>query len=221
MVYSATYRVLVADSQQIYARGLVAALLDEPDIVASVGPVEPSRLVAAAIDADADVVVLGIDADSSAALVACMRLSQGQPGIRVVVVSGAQNRPELADIVRAGATGMFTRTASIADAVATVRAALSGRSRLAPDVAARLMGELAAATRRADARAAPGGLTARELDVLRLVGDGLPNRDVAAKLHISENTVKNHMRSVHEKLGVRTRTEAVVTAVRTGLLGLR
>ncbi len=221
MAESALYRVLVADSQQVYARGLVAALSEEPDLEAQLGPMEPERLVAAAIDSDAEVVVLGLEADSNEALIACTRLRRRAPGIRVVVVADAAHQPDLAEIVRAGATGMFSRTAAVSDAVATVRAALGGRSLLAPEVASKLMGELALAMRRADARSAPGGLTGRELDVLRLVADGLPNRDVAAALHISENTVKNHMRSVHEKLGVRTRTEAVVTAAREGLLGLR
>jgi two-component system NarL family response regulator len=88
-------------------------------------------------------------------------------------------------------------------------------------MAARLMGELSAALRRADRHGASESLTRRELQVLTLVADGLPNRAVASELHISENTVKNHMRNVHEKLGVHTRTEAVVKAARDGLLGLR
>jgi DNA-binding NarL/FixJ family response regulator len=95
----------------------------------------------------------------------------------------------------------------------------AGASLISPAVASRLLDELALATRRNDVLGEGAGtLSRRELDVLRLIAQGLNNKAIAASLYISENTVKNHVRSIHEKLQVHSRMEAVVRAVREGLL---
>lgn len=180
----------------------------------------PEQLVSEAAQARADVVVVGLATPAADMLTAIRELIQLRPVARVLVIVDVRPGLDLAEIARSGVMSVVSRTATPQEALDAVRQTLAGKQRVAGDIAATLMEELAVTSGRSQAKNLPNGLTHRELEVLQLVGDGLPNRDVARKLHISENTVKNHMRSIHEKLGVKTRTEAVVTAAREGLFGI-
>lgn len=212
-------RVLVVDELPLFAGGMAAALGGRADVRVEPGPGDPSRLATAAIECDAAVAVVGIRGNATEWLQACARLRRRHAGVRLVVLVEPGAGVDVGDIVRTGALGLLLRSADASQLDAAVTAALSGRSWVAPEVAGAMMRALSTAFAKGDANAVAGGLSARELDVLRLVAEGMSNRDVAARLHISENTVKNHMRAVHEKLGVSSRTEAVVTAARDGLLG--
>lgn len=214
------HAILVVDPVPLYARGMHAALADEPAFAVEVASPDPAKLVGAATSCDADVVVVGIRGEANEWLRACARLRRRQPRARVIVLADPGLGLDMSDVVRAGVTGVLLRSATEAEVVAAVHATLAGRSLIAPEVASAMMSALSAAVSRVDARSSAGGLSARELDVLRLVAEGMSNRNISARLHISENTVKNHMRRIHEKLGVRSRTEAVVAAVKAGLLGL-
>ena len=141
--------------------------------------------------------------------------------MRVLVVASAASTADLAGAVRAGANGVLARESTPEELVGAVRTVAEGRTLLSAEMAATLLDEFASLVRRADGQEpGPARLTARELDVLRLVAQGLNNRAIAERLFISENTVKNHVRSIHEKLQVHSRTEAVVRAVRDGLLAI-
>jgi two-component system NarL family response regulator len=101
-----------------------------------------------------------------------------------------------------------------------VRQVHAGHSLLSPVVASKLVSEFAAMSKRADERAMRPNLTAREIEVLRLASDGLTNRQIGRRLGISENTVKNHIRNILEKLHLHSRMEAVLYAVREDLIDL-
>ncbi|MGB2970164.1 MAG: response regulator transcription factor [Candidatus Nanopelagicales bacterium] len=212
-------RVMVADYQPLVARGLVATLAADPGIDVFESSADPVALVADALEWAPELVLLGVPRNSASVMRAAGELSQQVPGVCLIVITDTDRELDVVTMVKVGVTGVLARGAPIADVLMTVKQGLLGRSTLSGDVANRLLTQVAAASRLSGPMPA-GALTARELEVLRLVADGMHNRDVANQLHISENTVKNHMRSVHEKLGVRTRTEAVVTAARQGLLGL-
>lgn len=213
-------RVYVADPQPLVTEGLMSLIDGMDGCEAILGSIDPQILPASAADSAADLVVVGIGTRPERLLAAIGLLKSTRPGVRVFVLTDPHEPVAASDLIAAGVTGVASRFAPVAEVMDGIRHALAGRSLLAADMAGRLVSELANAVRVGGAKAS-GGLTRRELDVLQLVADGLPNREVADQLHISENTVKNHMRSVHDKLGVRTRTEAVVTAARKGLLGLR
>lgn len=210
-------RVFIADPQPLAARGLVAILADEPDLIVTSGSPDPRVLADEVIAFGPDLVVLGLPADPAETLAVAARLGRRSP-LRMIVLAEATPQFDISKMLRAGITGLLSRDASLVEVQQLIRESLAGRAVAPSQVASRLLDELAVAVRRADARLLSSSLTTRETEVLRLVADGLRNRDVANALHISENTVKNHMRSIHEKLGVGTRTEAVVTAVREGLL---
>ena len=185
----------------------------------SLGVERPGNL-ALGIPVVVPVVVLGVTSDMAAALEVAQTALQADETARLIVLLDPQTNFEAADLIRLGISSVISRDASLDEVVLAVRQVLAGQKSLDGEMASRLIAELTVAVRRADHGKRDGGLTKRELQVLTLVADGLPNRDVANRLHISENTVKNHMRSVHEKLGVRTRAEAVVKAAREGLPGI-
>lgn len=220
-------RVVVADSAPLFRRGAVAALEEAPGIVV-VGDVDDAdglrRLLdddpSAGSDAVPDVVLLDAWLGGEG-VSTCAEIAAGHPEVRVLVVASAAVPVDLATVVGAGATGYLAREATAEELVEAVLTSAEGRALLSPDVATQLLDELATLVRRRDgapASVAGARLTGRELEVLRLVAQGLNNRTIAEQLFISENTVKNHVRSIHEKLQVHSRMEAVVRAVRDGLL---
>lgn len=219
---SATSRanVLIVDPQPLVARGLASLLREEVGVNAFTSSGRKELLAAELTDYRPVVVALGVGRDLDTALGLAKIVLEAEGDMRLIVLLDARSELSAADFVRFGMSSVISRDASLDEVVFSVRQVLAGQKALDGQMASRLIAELSAAVKHTDQVRRDGGLTRRELQVLTLVADGLPNREVAQSLHISENTVKNHMRSVHEKLGVRTRTEAVVTAAREGLLGL-
>jgi DNA-binding NarL/FixJ family response regulator len=130
---------------------------------------------------------------------------------------------DLYEAIKAGANGYLLKEISVEEVAAAIHAVMQGQSLISPSMASKLLTEFNALARRAaerDELPAPV-LTARELEVLRLVARGMSNKDVADQLFISENTVKNHVRNILEKLHLHSRMEAVMYAVRKGLLDPR
>ena len=127
---------------------------------------------------------------------------------------------DLYEAIKAGATGYLLKEISIDEVATAIRAVAGGQSLISPSMASKLLTEFATLIKRDnDPKHAPvPRLTDRELEVLRLVARGLNNKDVAKQLYISENTVKNHIRNILEKLQLHSRMEAVVYAVREKLL---
>jgi two-component system NarL family response regulator len=127
---------------------------------------------------------------------------------------------DLYEAIKAGAAGYLLKEISIDEVSNAVRAVHQGQSLISPSMASKLLNEFASMVKRQDDRAQLPGprLTDRELEVLKLVAKGLNNRDIGQELFISENTVKNHVRNILEKLHLHSRMEAVVYAVREKLL---
>jgi len=127
---------------------------------------------------------------------------------------------DLYEAIKAGATGYLLKEISIEEVASAVRAVQTGQSLISPSMASKLLTEFATMVKRSDEReqVPTPRLTDREMEVLRLVARGLNNRDIAKALFISENTVKNHVRNILEKLQLHSRMEAVVYAVREKLL---
>ena len=128
---------------------------------------------------------------------------------------------DLYEAIKAGATGYLLKEISIDEVASAVRAVYDGQSLISPAMASKLLTEFALMAKRSNERSQQvptPRLTERELEVLKLVARGLNNRDIAKELFISENTVKNHIRNILEKLQLHSRMEAVVYAVREKLL---
>jgi two-component system NarL family response regulator len=145
------------------------------------------------------------------------------PHVKILMLTISDEEADLYEAIKAGASGYLLKEISIDEVADAIRSVSAGQSRLSPSMAAKLLQEFAAMSKRAaEARQLPAPrLTDREMEVLRLVAQGLNNRDIAKELFISENTVKNHIRNILEKLHLHSRMEAVVYAVREKLLEIR
>jgi DNA-binding NarL/FixJ family response regulator len=211
-------RVVVADRQPLFRRGVADVLADEPDLLV-VGECDNGTAVLDLVGRTrADVVLLDLRIPGGG-VEACAMLHDVRPDAGVVVLTDADDDAELAGAVRAGARGYLLKDTTPREMVEAVRAVAAGSSLLSPAMAGRLLDEFAVLVRRQDGSTeGTGSLSRRELEVLTLVAQGLNNRSIAEALFISENTVKNHVRNIHEKLQVHSRMEAVVRAVRDGVL---
>jgi two-component system NarL family response regulator len=211
-------RVLVVDRQPLFRRGVAEVIAGQRDL-ALVGETDDGRLALELVRRTrADVVLLDLGVPDGG-VEACAKLRDARPEVRVVVLAHADDDADLAGAVRAGARGYLLKDTTPEELVEALRAVAAGNSLLSPAMASRLLDEFAVLVRRNEgATEGSASLSRRELEVLTLVAQGLNNRAIAERLFISENTVKNHIRNIHEKLQVHSRMEAVVRAVRDGVL---
>ncbi len=203
-------RVLVIGSDPLVRGGIAAMLADRPDIAVAGGAADAEDIVGAAESSGADVVVWDLGSDLPLAV---ERLSATVRALAPVVAL-LGDASAAAQAWAAGARGLLHRDTPPERLAAAVVAVAEGATVLDDDAADALL-------RRTSPGAGPvEPLTPRELGVLRLLAEGLPNKAVAAQLEVTENTVKFHVNAIFGKLGVQSRTEAVVRATRLGLIPL-
>lgn len=216
----APIRVLLADDYQIYRHGLRMILELEEDIVV-VGEVSGAAdALTAAVELDPDVVVLDIYFPDGSGVAVCRQLSARLPRTQVLILTASVDDTDLVEAVKAGAVGYLLKDIATDQLPRSVRLAAAGQPQVSPALASALMGEFSAVVRGLPAGDSEpiGELTDREREVLGLVARGWSNRRVAEELFIAENTVKNHVRNILDKLQLRSRTEAAMYAVRGGLI---
>ena len=154
---------------------------------------------------------------------ACRAIKEAVPSAKIIMLTVSDEEADLYEAIKAGASGYLLKEISIEEVADAIRAVHAGQSLISPSMASKLLNEFATMVKRRDERAQVPGprLTERELEVLKLVAQGLTNREIADQLYISENTVKNHVRNILEKLHLHSRMEAVVYAVREKLLDIK
>ena len=213
-------RVLVVDDHALFRRGLEMVLGQEPDI-AVVGEAgdgaEALELASALLP---DIVLMDVRMPRRSGIEACSAIKDVVPSAKIVMLTISDDEADLYEAVKAGASGYLLKEISIDEVAAAIRSVAGGQSLISPSMASKLLAEFAMMIKKGDERQqvpAPR-LTDRELEVLKLVARGLNNRDIAKELFISENTVKNHIRNILEKLQLHSRMEAVMYAVRERLL---
>jgi DNA-binding NarL/FixJ family response regulator len=213
-------RVLIVDDHALFRRGLQMVLEQEPDIDV-VGEAEDGvQALARATETAPDIVLLDVRMPGGGGIDACATIKAAVPSCKIIILTISDEEADLYEAVKAGATGYLLKEISIDEVASGIRAVHGGQSLISPAMASKLLHEFRALVERGDGREqlpAPR-LTEREMDVLRLVAKGMNNRDIARQLFISENTVKNHVRNILEKLQLHSRMEAVVYAVREKLL---
>jgi DNA-binding NarL/FixJ family response regulator len=215
-------RVLVADDHALYRRGLEMVLSAEPDIEIVGEAGDGAEAIQQAAELLPDVVLMDLRMPRRSGIEACSAIKEVAPTTKIVILTISDDEDDLFQAVRAGANGYLLKDVPGEQIADGIRAVHGGQSLISPSMASALLSEFAAISRRTGTRAhlpAPQ-LTDREMQVLRLVGRGMANRDIAHELFISENTVKNHVRNILEKLQLHSRMEAVVYAVRENILDL-
>ncbi len=209
-------RVLLADDHPAVRAGIRQFLERDPSIEV-IAEAENGEEALALIDRHRpDVVILDLRMPGLSGLEVLRRLHAEHPEIRVLVLTAYDDDPYIFAALRAGARGYLLKTAGPEDLIRGIRMVHAGRSVLDPGVAERLVEELG----RPEAGGGPERLTERELEVLRLAARGLTNRAIGFQLGISERTVHSHLINIFAKLGVSTRTEAVLKAIRLGWISL-
>ena len=167
-----------------------------------------------------DVVLLDIRMPKRSGIEACLAIKEAVPSAKIIMLTVSDEEADLYEAVKSGASGYLLKDSSIEEVAQAVRVVADGQSLISPSMAVKLIDEFKQMSR-PERDHVPGlRLTERELEVLRLVAKGMNNREIAKQLFISENTVKNHVRNILEKLQLHSRMEAVMYAVKEKLLDL-
>jgi DNA-binding NarL/FixJ family response regulator len=207
-------RVLLVDDHQLLRQAVRRALEDAGmEVVAEAG--DGSEAVRLASELNPDVVLMDVSMPVLDGVEATRRIHAANADLPVLMLTMHGEDSQRREAIVAGASGFLTKDASMQDVVRTVQQAAGGDVALSPELATSILSEL----RTPDLRTSP--LTPREEEVLQLIADGLSTTEVAKQLFISGKTVKNHLASIYEKLDARDRTQAVLAAVRIGIVRLR
>ena len=215
-------RVLVVDDHALFRRGLEMVLEQEPDIEVVGEASDGAEAVERATDTTPDVVLMDVRMPKRGGIDACSSIHEVVPSAKIIMLTISDEEADLYEALKAGAMGYLLKEISIEEVATAIRAVHGGQSLISPSMASKLITEFASMSRRSEDRqqVPTPRLTDREMEVLKLVAKGLNNRDIAKELFISENTVKNHVRNILEKLQLHSRMEAVMYAVREKLLDI-
>ena len=215
-------RVLVADDHALYRRGLEMVLSQEDDIDIVGEAADGAEAIRKVEELLPDVVLMDIRMPRRSGIEACTAIKDVVPSTKIVILTISDEESDLYEAVRAGANGYLLKDVPGEEIAAGIRAVAGGQSLISPSMASKLLSEFATMIKKNEERPQlpVPRLTDRELQVLKLVARGMANKDIAKELFISENTVKNHVRNILEKLQLHSRMEAVVYAVRERILDL-
>ena len=215
-------RVLIADDQALFRRGLYVVLGTEDHIDVVAEAENGEEAVAKVEELAPDVVLMDVRMPRINGIEAARRIRDLSPSTRILMLTVSDEEDDLYEAIKAGANGYLLKEISVEEVAEAIRAVVQGQSLISPSMASKLLSEFNSLAKRAEERQqfpAPT-LTSRELEVLKLVAKGMSNREIADTLFISENTVKNHVRNILEKLHLHSRMEAVIYAVRERLLNI-
>jgi DNA-binding NarL/FixJ family response regulator len=215
-------RAMIVDDHALFRRGLEMVLDSEPDIELVGQASDGAEAVEKAAESLPDIVLMDIRMPRSSGIEACRAMKEAAPSAKIVILTISDEEEDLFEAIRAGASGYLLKDIPLDEVAGAVRAVYGGQSLINPSMAGKLLTEFATLAKRDDeerAQELPAPrLTEREMQVLKLVARGMNNRDIAKELFISENTVKNHVRNILEKLQIHSRMEAVMVAVREKLI---
>jgi two-component system NarL family response regulator len=215
-------RVLIADDQALFRRGLYVVLGTEDHIEVVAEAENGAEAIARAEDLVPDVVLMDVRMPRVNGIEAARQIRELCPSTKILMLTVSDEEDDLYEAIKAGANGYLLKEISVEEVAEAIRAVVQGQSLISPSMASKLLNEFNSLAKKAEERQqypAPA-LTSRELEVLKLVAKGMSNREIAEELFISENTVKNHVRNILEKLHLHSRMEAVIYAVRERLLDI-
>ncbi len=207
---SDSIRVLVADDHAVVRAGIVALLSAEDGIDVVDEAVDGEQAVELAVTLRPDLVVMDVRMPRLTGDAATARIRAQADEVRVLVLTTYESDASILSAIEAGASGYLLKAAPADELIAGVRSVAAGEVALSPAIAAQLVARMR--------EPATVALTPRETEVLRLVAEGLSNREIGERLFLGESTVKTHLLRTFEKLGVNDRTRAVTLAMQRGLL---
>ena len=216
-------RVLIVDDHALFRRGLEMVLDGESDIEVVGEASDGQEAIEQAEKTAPDVVLMDVRMPKRSGIEATREIKEMLPSARILMLTISDDEADLYEAIKAGASGYMLKEISIEEIGSAVRSVYQGQSLISPSMASKLLTEFATIVKRREERVQLPGprLTDRELEVLKLVAKGMNNRDIGTELFISENTVKNHVRNILDKLHLHSRMQAVVYAVREKLLDIK
>lgn len=208
-------RVLIADDQNLFRSGL-ARLLDVDARVTVVGQAsDGTEAVKMAASLKPDVVLMDIKMPNLDGIEAARRIISEDPKVKVLMLTTFEADNHVIQALKAGASGYVLKDSQVEAIVSSVLAVVAGERVMASAVANRVLEMLTGTT---TPKEFYDGLTAREVEILKMVAAGMANKQIAFKLKISDKTVRNHVSNMYEKLNIYDRSQAVLYAVRKGLV---
>ena len=213
-------RVLVVDDHALFRRGLQMVLEQEPDLELVGEASDGAEAVEMAQESMPDIILMDVRMPKRSGIEATAQIKDLMPHVKILMLTISDEEADLYEAIKAGASGYLLKEIPIEEVADAIRSVWAGQSRISPSMASKLLNEFAAISKASTEKLEIPSprLTDREMEVLNLVAKGMNNRDIAKELYISENTVKNHIRNILEKLHLHSRMEAVVYAVREKMI---
>ena len=208
-------KVMIADDNALFRMGLSRLLKDDTRLEVVADAFDGKDAVDKAAAHAPDVILMDARMPNMDGIEAMQRITAQQPDVKVLFLSSFENESDVLHALRSGAGGYVLKDALPEAIVSSIIAVDSGGTVMSDGVARRVV-DIASGVRKADE--ATDGMTAREIEVLKLMSSGLANKQIAYRLRISEKTVRNHISHIYEKIGVVDRAQAALYAVRKGLI---
>ncbi len=218
-------KVLLADDHVVVRAGTRQLIERSPDITVVGEASDGAEAIQLTADLQPDVVVMDVRMPGVSGVEATRQIKETYPDMAVLVLTAHDDDEYVFALLQAGANGYLLKTAEADELVKAIRTVNSGQLALSPMVAGKVVSQFTSGNTLPEVLSNIqhdyGGLTEREMDILRLVGKGLTNKEIGRSLYISDRTVQAHLSNIFSKLNVSSRTEAVMYAVRQGWIAAK
>ena len=211
-------RVMVVDDQRLFTRGLSGLLELLPGVEVVGVAYDGEEAVALCREREPDVVLMDISMPRMDGISATREIRDLLPQTAVIILTGHEEDEYVFEGIKAGAQGYLLKDSEPEDLSRAIHTVYAGNTIIAPDLAQKMLNTFEAGSRARNARLAPPPLTDRELEVIKALARGMSDRQIAQSLAISEKTVRNHTSNIYRKLHIFDRTQAVIYAVREGVI---
>lgn len=214
----AKIEIVISDDHTLFRHGLKRILSDYEDLEVVGEAADGTQAVALVERLQPDVVLMDVGMPGMSGPEATRRIRASHPETQVIMLTVSDRDEDLFASIKVGARGYLLKNAQTAELIEAIRRVHAGEAMVAPSLAVRLLEEFGTLAREAPPQRRPDELTEREIEVLRLVAQGLGNKQIANQLSLSEHTVKSHLRHILDKLHLRSRAHAAAYAVQAGLV---